>query len=109
MATQREKVRHTEYHMQKGRKERHSCIDKVFDQKTERQDAHFKGRFYKLTSISQLFTCSCLQVPLCHNQKVKATDKKHSFINQIILYMHSLYHYDTNHNFEFAVQKSLTL
>ena len=30
MATQREIVRHTEYHMQKGRKERHSCIDKVF-------------------------------------------------------------------------------
>ena len=71
-------------------------------------DAHFKGRFYKLTQISQLFTCSCLQVPLCHNQKVKATDKKHSFINQIILYVHSLCHYDTNHNFEFAVQKSLT-
>ena len=76
MATQREIVRHTEYHI---RKERHSCIDKVFDQKTERQnDAHFKGRFYKLTLISQFFTCSCLQVPLCHNQKVKATDKKHS-------------------------------
>ena len=49
MATQREIVRHTEYHMKKGRKERHSCIDKVFDQKTERQDVHFKGRFYKLT------------------------------------------------------------
>ena len=50
MATQREIVRYTEYHMQKGRKERHSCIDKVFDLKTERQnDAHFKGRFYKLT------------------------------------------------------------